>query len=509
MTIRRMISRAAMMLVLMVLTASAWARDTYYIDASGTSHNVTATPLTGSGEASTTTLGSDGTETWYVVQNDANVAYHEINCRGNVNIILEDGAEMTVSHSGTGAAILVGQSITIYGQTLGSGTLSVTNTSDDGIYSSVGNITITGGMVTVTSTNNDGIYSYQGNITINGGKVTAAGDGTNSYGIYSNEGDIILSWTRSTDVIKANSYKVDDDAVRIKEGMTFLTDDAMPAVVSGTVGDLSLINGKTLSPAYDIRLQDNADNDAAITADYLDGVPQFVTLAGRTLYKDGAWNTLCLPFSLTAEQIAAHADFAGATLKELDTDGTNGFDATDGTLWLSFKTATAIAAGVPYIVKWDKAADYDSNPSAYDFTSPVFSGVTIDATASTTVSDADGELEEVQMVGCYSPVSVTANDKSILFLGDANTLYYSSIDRNIRPMRAYFSVPYIKGNPSATARAFQLDFGDGEETGISATLNDKREMINDKWYTLDGRKLNGKPTKSGVYINNGRKFIIK
>ena len=28
------------------------------------------------------------------------------------------------------------------------------------------------------------------------------------------------------------------------------------------------------------------------------------------------------------------------------------------------------------------------------------------------------------------------------------------------------------------------------------------------WYTLDGRKLQGKPTKKGIYINNGRKVII-
>ena len=53
---------------------------------------------------------------------------------------------------------------------------------------------------------------------------------------------------------------------------------------------------------------------------------------------------------------------------ELNTDGKNGFDATDGTLYLAFKEATAIKAGVPYLVKWDAAGD--------DFTSPVFSGVT-------------------------------------------------------------------------------------------------------------------------------------
>jgi uncharacterized repeat protein (TIGR02543 family) len=226
-----------------------------------------------------------------------------------------------------------------------------------------------------------------------------------------------------------------------------------------------------------------------------------VQLQGRTLYKDGKWNTLCLPFALSAEQIAAHTDFSGATLMELDTDGKNGFDTTDGTLYLTFKSATAIAAGVPYLVKWDAAGT--------DFTSPTFSGVTINATATTTVSDADGDLQEVQMVGSYSPVPVVADDKSILFLGDANTLYYSSIDRNIRSCRAYFSVPYIKGNAKAMARAFHLDFGDGEQTGITTTNYTNFTNDDDAWYSLDGRKLNGKPTKSGVYVNGGRKVVIK
>jgi hypothetical protein len=32
---------------------------------------------------------------------------------------------------------------------------------------------------------------------------------------------------------------------------------------------------------------------------------------------------------------------------------------------------------------------------------------------------------------------------------------------------------------------------------------------NSRWYTLDGRRLNGKPTKKGIYINNGRKVVIR
>lgn len=249
-----------------------------------------------------------------------------------------------------------------------------------------------------------------------------------------------------------------------------------------------------------LTLNESTSNSTAIQN--ANGQMSEVTLSGRTLYKDGKWNTLCLPFNFSAEQIAAHKDFAGAKLMELNTDGKNGFDATNGTLYLAFKEATAVTAGVPYLVKWDAAGA--------DFTSPVFFGVTINATASTTVSDYDDELAEVQMVGCYSPVSVDANDKSILFLGDNNTLYYSTENRNIRSCRAYFSVPYINQTPGAKARAFVLNFDDEEATGI-ITVNGSGLTVGDSdtWYTIDGVRLSGKPTQRGMYINKGNKVIIK
>lgn len=55
--------------------------------------------------------------------------------------------------------------------------------------------------------------------------------------------------------------------------------------------------------------------------------------------------------------------------------------------------------------------------------------------------------------------------------------------------------------------------------GEAAPLNDKGEMINDKGetindkagecYSLDGRKMSAKPTKKGVYINDGKKVVVK
>jgi hypothetical protein len=45
-------------------------------------------------------------------------------------------------------------------------------------------------------------------------------------------------------------------------------------------------------------------------------------------------------------------------------------------------------------------------------------------------------------------------------------------------------------------------------TAIDATLMNNEEMNNEQWFDLNGRKVN-KPTKKGVFINNGRKVVIK
>jgi hypothetical protein len=64
--------------------------------------------------------------------------------------------------------------------------------------------------------------------------------------------------------------------------------------------------------------------------------------------------------------------------------------------------------------------------------------------------------------------------------------------------------------PAAYAR--NIIIFDGEETtGIISIENGKLRIDNssDAWYTIDGVKLDGKPHAKGVYIQNGRKVIIK
>ena len=55
-------------------------------------------------------------------------------------------------------------------------------------------------------------------------------------------------------------------------------------------------------------------------------------------------------------------------------------------------------------------------------------------------------------------------------------------------------------------KQFVLNFDD-DPTGIK-DLNGIKDS-NDTWFDLEGRKLAGKPSQKGIYINNGKKVTIK
>ena len=68
--------------------------------------------------------------------------------------------------------------------------------------------------------------------------------------------------------------------------------------------------------------------------------------------------------------------------------------------------------------------------------------------------------------------------------------------------KAYLSIPATVSN----ARALNIVFSD-ETTKITNT--NLTNLTNDGWYDLNGRKLNGMPTKKGVYVKNGKKVVVK
>ena len=144
-----------------------------------------------------------------------------------------------------------------------------------------------------------------------------------------------------------------------------------------------------------------------------------------------------------------------------------------------------------------------------DITNPVFEGVTVNAAAPASVTFNGGRF-----VGTYNPVVLAVDDKSCLFLGAANTLYYPSDSNNadgnyhLNACRAYFQ---LDGNEDGEShiKFFVLNFGDCT-TGIASlsTESGGQGKAASGWFTLDGRKLEGKPTAKGLYIHRGRKVIV-
>ena len=222
--------RAALPLLAMLLTTtSAWAEKeaVTYIKADGTSGTQEAIILTGNENE----IGSYNQTTWYVVKNTqegVDVAYTKPKTLyGTVNIILEDGAEMTATSGGTTIWGVDGSTLNIYGQVNGTGRLSSESTAHQAI-SINGDINIYGGVISASATesntrqailaNNASVNIYGGTVTatsssgiairattavnIHGGTVTATG----YQGI--SAGSITLDWTNPDDYIKANSYHI-------------------------------------------------------------------------------------------------------------------------------------------------------------------------------------------------------------------------------------------------------------------------------------------------------------
>ena len=264
-----------------------------------------------------------------------------------------------------------------------------------------------------------------------------------------------------------------------------------------------------------IVLANNADNSSVLTNNI--GQTVNVTLADRTLYKDGSWNTLCLPFAVSD---FTGTPLEGATVKTLKSSD---FDNNSGKLTLNFGNSsddnlTSIQAGTPYIVKWAEGEDIEN---------PIFNNVTIsDATAATSTPS----YEYVDFIGTYSPVPIyeDGDEKHNLYLGSGNRIFYPHAAFTINSCRAYFKLKngLTAGTPSSASgvRSFTLNFGDSEASGImdaeanSSKATGRRDSGNpftlhsslkEGWYTLDGRRLNGKPTTRGIYVNNGRVINIK
>ena len=288
-----------------------------------------------------------------ITQIDSEHQWAGITCLGNATIILADGSTNNIKGGGQSAGIFVPKRKTL--TIRGDGSLTATGGNDGaGIGGNeqkpCGNIVIEGGTITAASGKyaagiGCGRKASCGDITIKGGSITVSSIFFRSAAIgcaYGNEsgpsscGDITI--TNGVTCVIATKYSSLSSVNII--GTSGSNSTCGTITIDPSLIDVLSNNNMTRTFYHGMVLFDDDNNATAIEAND-DSATHDAQLRGRTLYKDGDWNTICLPFSLSASQIAANDKFKGCTIMELDTDGNHdgkktGLDS-DGTLYLYFK----------------------------------------------------------------------------------------------------------------------------------------------------------------------------
>lgn len=269
------------------------------------------------------------------------------------------------------------------------------------------------------------------------------------------------------------------------------------SVLVGYRDKVSGITSCTVTSAVSVSLASSSD----LTADNLNK-PCDVTLSGRTLYKDGAWNTICLPFDYDP----AYGVLSGDGVKVYTlTDQTNkAAKIIEDRLILIFGDNVAgngvMRAGVPYIIKWT---------SGSNLSNPVFNGVVPRVTSTDDYNNGVEGANRVRFCGTFDPISFSSSDQSILFMAEGNTLYYPNGIKTIKvgAFRAYFKIGDYSG--SSQIKDFDLNFGDATDITSDFIFDEMENSSDNKWFTIDGRCIIGKPIEKGLYIHKGRKEILR
>ena len=199
------------------------------------------------------------------------------------------------------------------------------------------------------------------------------------------------------------------------------------------------------------------------------------------------WNSFCVPFALDAEQVAQYFG-EGTQLRTYEGRCENNI--------VYFATVDNIEAGKPYIMKPGNAVVKD----------PTFEGVSMVATGLDTNGNpqAVGDASTVQMKGIYNHVTLV-QDKTNIYIGAGNKFYYPADAEacQMNGLRAYFIVP--EGTDIKKLRA-NLD---GATTSLGEIFD--TEESNTPVYNLQGQCVGNSLStlKSGIYVQNGKKVVVK
>lgn len=246
--------------------------------------------------------------------------------------------------------------------------------------------------------------------------------------------------------------------------------------------------------ATDVTLDGNANNTDAINK--LEVGKQYnVTLKNRT-FGANKWYAVVLPFSVSQKQMKSVFGNGVKVLHYSDVTGT------DLNLFEHFYQM--IVGGTPVLVK----------PSQ-EVTNPVFNNVTL-----TSQKVVDIENTGFKCTGSWDNVDFP--EYSYFIDAKTNSFYQydpTKVETNtVKPHAGAFRSWVIASENASTAKQLTMHINGIEEQGETTAIwnaisgNDDAEVASKGIYSLSGQKMNAADTSSlpkGIYIVNGKKFIVK
>ena len=320
-------------------------------------------------------------------------------------------------------------------------------------------------------------------------------------------------WKDVTDVTD-NSVK---GSITVSDGAT---GDYLYMAIStqGTGGEVILTALSSTTNRYDIYdhvgLFGN-DTEADIKSNRIkDHKAPIDVYVHRTIAGGGAWSTLCLPFDLTDFKVKkafgddivyAEFDHVNLTKKEIHFKSTTG----------------GMKAGQPYLIKYSKATIDNFFADDVTFTKTGIETINNNGRKSTK------ESEGYYYVGLLEPTKVNNNGDSTYNFNN-RAVYIANPDEDgvqklkklstngtIKAFRAYLYFPVSNNEFEAGDKESSLflsldDILDGGITGVDKITVDGKP-VNNNIYNLNGQLVgtDASVLPQGIYVRNGKKFVIK
>ena len=222
-------------------------------------------------------------------------------------------------------------------------------------------------------------------------------------------------------------------------------------------------------------LSENTDNTTLLTS--ISG-STYDILIERTIMA-GIYSTLCLPFSMTASQIAS-SPLADATLKDYNGADVSG-EATCRNLNIHLTDLEQIQAGQPFLIKTD-----------VDIVNPFFTGVTVSYVGAMGILVMRDHVDFQGILAPYDLAAYSHSSPDYLGIGKDGRLYWADGSMSTGPMRAFRAFFHVKdagASYSPVHRGMPAQFVEDAPkapTDIDQVTNDQSPMTNARKIVHDG-----------------------